>query len=163
MVYSKEVTSNHPLSMRFALSLNEMVIADGGKGLFPDEAIVISLDDVEHDRRSSSPVKTMDAAIGIAARQTLPALRNKRMIMCEFRFNYKNWKNLRSAELEAKIDHSKSLLQENYTGNIDPKCFFLFDEGIVEQVRNLFSRIYPSKRNVRIVKTEKEFKKLIFY
>lgn len=162
MVYSKEVTSDHPLSKQFALSLNEMVTTDGGEGLFPDEAIAISLDNAEHSRRGSSPVKTMDSAIGIAARQTFPELRNKRMVMCEFRFNYKNWKNIRSTELEEKIDQSRSLLQENYTGKIDPKCFFLFDERIVEQVRNLFFRIYPSKKNDRIVKTEKEFKQLIF-
>ncbi len=106
MVYSFEVTDDHPLAKQFALNLNIMVKKDGGKGVFPTEAIAISLDEAERSKRRIISHKTMDAAIGVIARKTWPDLRNKRMVLCEFRFNYANWKNISKTELEEKVTNS---------------------------------------------------------
>lgn len=35
MVYSLLVTMDHPLADEFALNFNEMIRADGGRGIFP--------------------------------------------------------------------------------------------------------------------------------
>ena len=82
--------------------------------------------------------------------------------MCEFRFNYKNWRNISKSELEDKVKNSKILLQRDYMGQIESKCFFIFDEKIYQQVKNYFGRIYMSKTKKRIVTTEKELLELLF-
>lgn len=37
MVYSLLVTMDHPLADEFALNFNEMIRADGGRGIFPHD------------------------------------------------------------------------------------------------------------------------------
>lgn len=162
MVYSLLVTMDHPLADEFALNFNEMIRADGGRGIFPRDVMAISLDDVERFKRRDNPRSSMDSALGVVARETFPKLRHKRILMCEFRLNYKNWRNISKTELEKKVQNSKSLLHENYEGNIEPTCFFIFDKSIYQQVKNHFARIFHSRTKNRIVTTEEDFFSLIF-
>lgn len=162
MVYNLDVTKKHPLAEQFASNLNDMVKTDGGKGVFPDDVIAISLDNAERAERRTAPRKTMDSALGLVARRPPGRKVNEKMLMCEFRFNYKNWRNISKSELEDKVKNSKMLLQRNYTGQIESKCFFIFDEKIYEQAKNYFARIYMSKTKKRVVTTEREFQILFF-
>lgn len=162
MVYNLDVTKDHPLADKFALDFNDMVKADGGRGVFPGETVAISLDNAERAKRKHAPESTMDSALGITSRGSLPRTRNKRMLMCEFRFKHKNWKNISKTELEEKVAYSKSLMQENYDGNIESKCFFIFDKSVYQQAKSYFSRAYSTRTGGRIVVTEEEFLELIF-
>jgi len=162
MVYNIIVTTDHPFANKFALNLNELVKNDGGKGIFPEESVAISLDKVERSYKRAAPLKTMDVAIGVIARRTEPDLRNKRMLLCEFRFNYKNRENISKTELEKKITNSQSMLRDNYEGQIDQKCYFLFNSNIIQQMRYIFSRIYNTRTVYRIVSSEEDFMAAIF-
>lgn len=162
MVYNLEVTNNHPLANKFASSLNDMIIADGGKGVFPEYAIAISLDKAECADRRAVQLKTMDSALGVIARKFSGKKCYERMLMCEFRCNYKNWRNISITELEDKIENSRKLLQREYLGQIDTRCFFIFNKSVFEQVRNLFARKYISNTKHRVIITEEEFRNLIF-
>ena len=42
MVYSLLVTMDHPLADEFALNFNEMIRADGGRGIFPHDVNITS-------------------------------------------------------------------------------------------------------------------------
>lgn len=162
MVYSSEVTKEHPLAKDFALNLNELIKSEGGKGIFPNYAVSISLDNVEKGKRKASPNSTMDIAIGVCSRESLPEIKNKKIVMCEFRFNYRNWKNISKSELENKVNYSRTLLQESFIGQIDNRCFFLFDKSIFEQVKNHLARLYNNRIKERIVLTEEQFKEMFF-
>lgn len=162
MVYDLDVTNNHPLANKFALNFNDMIKDDGGKGVFPEKAVAISLDKAESAESRAKTLKTMDSAIGVIAKRSFGKKCNERMLMCEFRCNYKNWRNISITELEEKIENSKKLLQWEYIGQIDSRCFFIFNENIYEQVRHLFARKYISKTKNRVVITEDEFRDLIF-
>ncbi|MDD2244703.1 MAG: hypothetical protein VB079_00715 [Petrimonas sp.] len=162
MVYSFEVTIEHPLAEYFTLNLNQLVKSDGGKGVFPAECVAISIDNVERSIRRAEQISTVDIAIGVIARTTYPQLRNKRMLMCEFRFNYKNAENISKTALEDKISNSQRILRDKYEGLIDQKCYFLFDKKIISQAINRFSRIYNTRTTYRIATTEEEFNKIIF-
>lgn len=162
MVYDSDVTKAHPLAENFSSNFNDMIKADGGMGIFPNDTVAISLDAVERSKRRQEPKKTMDSALGVVSKENPGRKRNKRMLLCEFRFNSNNWRYIKTNELEEKIDHSKSLLMENYEGQIEPKCFFIFNKNIYQQVKNLFGRLYHGKKDIRIVVTEEEFKDFIF-
>lgn len=162
MEYDVDVTNDHPLAGKFAFNFNNMVKADGGKGIFPENAIAISLDDAERAQGRAVLRRTMDSALGVVTRGTSDRTSNKRMLMCEFRFNYRNWKNISKTELEEKVENAKTLLRTDYTGSIEPKCFFIFNKNIYQQVKNHFARIYNSRTKNRVVSTEEIFRKLIF-
>lgn len=162
MVYDLDVTNNHPLANKFALNFNDLIKADGGKGVFPENAIAISLDMAEKAERRAKNLKTMDSAIGVIARRSSGKKCNERMLMCEFRCNYKNSENISKTELEEKIENSKSHLQWKYTGQIEPCCYFIFSERIIHQARSRFARIYNTRIKDREVVTEEGFRDLIF-
>lgn len=125
MEYSLIATQEHPYASGFGHNLNELVRKDEGTGIFPNETIAISLDEVEKSLRKNQPSKTMDTALGIIKRGTAKRPKNKRMLLCEFRFNYKNPGNISKTEIEGKVIYSKTLLMCGFNGDIEPKCYFL--------------------------------------
>ncbi len=158
MEYSNDVTLSHPLS-KHARNLNELSRNDGGKGLFDNDAIAISLDDAEHSR-GVSPNMTMDIAIGTIRKGTADNPRNEKMTMCEFRFNFKSMKNISKTDLEEKIRHSRTLLQQDEYP-INETCYFLFSDNLINQARNAFNRLYHTRTKHRVVKTEAEMSELL--
>lgn len=161
MEYNNDVTLNHPLA-KHAKNLNDLSSKDGGKGLFDDGAMAISLDDAEHSRGANRTDKTMDVAIGTIRKGTAEWPRNKKMTMCEFRYNYQSMKNISKTDLENKIKHSRSLLQQyDYDGAIDETSYFLFADNLIKQARSRFNRIYNTRTENRAVKTEGEMSELL--
>lgn len=152
----------HPYAETHAESLNVLVRKDGGLGGFPESTKAISLDKVEKSYRKACPHETMDVAVGVIRAGTKD-MKNKRMLLCEFRFNVQNWRNISKTVLENKVSYSKELLKAGFEGQIEQKCYFLFGEKIIEQVKNHFGRIYASQVKYRVVSTEQGFKDLLFH
>lgn len=161
MEYNLAITLEHPYASTYAHLLNELIQKDGGSGLFPDEIKAISLDGIERSFKKDRPDPTMDVALGVADKRN-NAIVNKRMLLCEFRFNYKNPRNISKSDIEGKVNYSSALLKNNYEGQIDPKCYFLFSESVCQQAKYRFSRIYSGRTANRIVETERSFKDLLF-
>lgn len=161
MEYNLDVTLEHPYSADFAHSFNDLVREDGGSGIFPYETVAISLDEVEKSFRKAHHAKTMDAALGVIKRGTVENPRNKRMLLCELRFNYKNPANISKGDIDGKVNYSKNLLTSFDMIGVEPKCYFLFNCQVVEQAKSFFSRIYVTRTQTRIVCTEEEFKNLL--
>ena len=163
--YSESYTREHRLANNTSClkNLNELSKADGGKGLFDPDGVVLSIDEAEKRACPSNPQKTVDMAMGIAEENSEGKERNRQMLLCEFRFNYKNPGNVSMSELEGKIKHSIELLSDGMDGvRIYPKVYFLFAKH--EQARSVFARRYEGSRlkDLRVVKSEEEFRRLFF-
>lgn len=157
MEYNEEVTRDHPLA-NYINSLNSLVVSDGGRGIFANEAIAISLDEAEIALRKSSPSPTMDIALGVIKRGTSANPKSKKIVLCEFRFNYKKPKNIDGKNIKNKINYSKSLVQNGYFGSIHNKFYFLFDKKVVAQALHHIGRLFNNNlKDIKII-TEEEFK-----
>lgn len=80
MEYNVDVTNDHPLAGKFAFNFNNMVKADGGKGIFPENAIAILLDDAERVQGRAVLLKTMDSALGVITRGTSGSTKDRTSI-----------------------------------------------------------------------------------
>jgi len=161
MEYNYELTLAHPLAKAYSKDINILIKEDGGQGRFVVDTIVISLDDAEKGSRKGDRSKTMDIALGVINRGTSKKPKNKRILLCEFRFNYKNVKNISATEIKNKIDYSKELLKTNYDSSIDMNTYFLFKKNIYQQARSELSRRMSGRNKNIIVTTEEGFKELI--
>jgi len=161
MEYSNKITFEHPLSNTYSKDINILVKTDGGQGRFIPNTMVISLDDAEKGVGKSNRSKTMDIALGVINRGTSKNPKNKRILLCEFRFNYKNPKNISATEIKDKIDYSKKLVRKDYDGVIDSNMYFLFNVNIDAQARSIINRKMSGRVKNIIITTERGFKELI--
>lgn len=163
MVYNEQATLSHPLSRKFSENLNKLSIKDGGKGLFKKDAIAISLDKVEKSKKIDQQQETMDIAIGIIKKGTEDKPKNKRLLMCEFKFRVTNPGKISTRKIENKINNSRSMLQKGYLeGSIHPVNYILFQDHMAGQGRRAISSRLKNKKNNIQVCSESDLKNLLF-
>lgn len=161
MEYNLDVTTEHPLAT-FAQSLNSLIKSDGGKGIFNDDVVAISLDDVEKSFKKGIHNETMDVAVGVIRKGSSKNPKGKRMLLCEFRLNYKKPENISKTEIDNKIRNSKSMLQSGYIGNIHDKYFFLFSYKVVNQAKSYIARRMAGRiKDIEVI-TEQDFKEMLW-
>lgn len=161
MEYNLLATKLHPLA-RFTINLNTLIKEEGGKGVFDDNTVAISLDDAEKSKRKSSHNETMDIAVAVVKKGSSSKPKGEKVILCEFKLKCDNPSNVSMSEIENKIKHSKLLVQKDYLESIYDKYYFLFTGEKVNQARNYFSRRKSGLNKNVLVMTEQDFKELLF-
>ena len=158
-----EYNKNYTISLSFAKEclrlINDLSKKDGGKGCFSEDMLVWAVDDIERLSHPHQLKDTVDVAIGVSDDGKREV--NKRILLCEFKFNCKNVNNLTKKALEAKVLYTQNLFSPE---RIDSNVYFLFSDKQTQQARSLFERNLYSAGNLkgkRIVKTEQEFAKLV--
>lgn len=97
-----------------------------------------------HPEQSRSSV---DAVIGICSCRNDRTQINERLLLLEFRMDYKNINNLSSTELIRKIEGTIDIL--GYDIKINDEYYFLFDNGVINQVKSWFNRKKCEKPNFK--------------
>lgn len=159
MEYNKNFTISISLPRQCLKQINVLSRKDGGKGFFLDDVEVWSMDDVERSFSPNQPHNTIDIAMGVSDEGVREI--NKRMLLCELRFNYKTPGNIKKSDLEKKISCTKDLLGSE---RIEPKVYFLFSSDKIQQARSIFERnlySFGSLKGLRIVMSEKDFAQLL--
>lgn len=122
--------------------LNQMISHEGFTGALPffgNSEIVLDMDCVEGKLASYEkriPNKSMDSAFVISNGKT-------EILLVEFRFNYRNMKNLDKRELFGKVSGSRNALISS-TLNIQDNYYFVFDNNLKEQAKRRFRNMVPS-------------------
>lgn len=126
------------------INLNDLILKEGCSNLMPvflNDEIVIDMDCVEsklakEEKRIKK--KSMDSAFIIAN-----AEKGEEVLLVEFRFNYKNMKNLDKFELFDKVNGSTSALKATSI-NICDKYIYVFNSDLKEQAVRRFRNMVPS-------------------
>ncbi len=144
--YCSETTNQHRISIKFEKFLeeiNHVCIAEGAKRPPFSDELCINLDKIEgslaqRDKRNAR--KTMDISFGIASGK------QKRILLCELRFNYRNVNNLKKADLDSKIINSRNLLGHDPV--IYQPYIFIFKTRLKNQAYSVLRRLYSNKKTI---------------
>lgn len=157
--YCKDTTTHHQIAKKYKkciVDLDTFCKEEGAKKTPFSNEKCINLDMVEniiaqHDKRNSR--KTMDAFFGIKLNH------QKKVILCEFRLNYKNVNNLSKSELDAKLSNSINIVGQ--TPMIDKTYLFVFNSNIKNQAYRRLRALYSNKKSMKAIDLN-ELKSLYF-
>lgn len=137
-VFDNTVIQGHTLYCDCADMLQQVCNRDYdvGKYIFNSQIECLDLDSYERSLCRGDADKTVDSVIGISTCSNDKRKVNSRLMLIEFRMGYKSVATLSATELAGKVQHSKDLLGQ--TVAIDQYCYFIFDDGIAEQVKRWF-------------------------
>lgn len=161
MKYCEQTTLSHPISISYSQiveSIQALVNAEGcRKNIFAEEK-ALNLDKLERclctGRRSPNP--TMDAAIGLSIEK-----KTCKMLLVDFKFDVKQPTNLGKAEIEGKINNSKTILSQDPPIHRDK--ILIFNDALKAQAERHIARLYNNKPTKEVVTlTIEEFKQLYF-
>lgn len=116
--------------------------ANSNSNSFSDEEC-LNMDSIEKkiaQKEKRNARKTMDISFGVVDGK------NKRFVLCEYRLNYKNLKNLDKKELNDKLSNTKNLL--GFEPPIHNHYYFVFTHKIKQQAINVLRRLYQNKSNM---------------
>ena len=161
IVFDNTVIQGHTLYHSCADILQQVCDRDyaAGKYLFDSRIECLDMDSYERDVCCGEPDKTVDAVIGISTCRNDKRKVNSRLMLIEFRMGYKSVATLSANDLLEKVQHSKDLLGQ--TVAIDRCCYFIFDEGIVEQAKRWLSNKANERTDVKgfVAWSVRDFKK----
>lgn len=147
--YCDKTTRNHRVLKKCPQSLqniNDVCKKDGAKKTPFNNQVCINVDELEINRvkgAAGNRSKTMDMALGLSVGGNKP-----NMALVELRLNYKEVKNIKKPELDAKILHSKNLL--GHTPSILNHYYFIFQSKLKNQAYSHIRRLYSNKNIVTV-------------
>lgn len=150
MKYCKKTTESHSLSSKFPeciIPIARELVKEGGRGAdFGNDCLCIDMDGVEKTEKRSSPMATMDMAMGISHKTSRneggfikEVIKSPQMLLVEFKFNCKSPANIKLKEIRDKIKGSKEWL-----GNEIAICndyVFIFQSATKNVAISYFSRL----------------------
>lgn len=150
--FDSEITKKYAtdFSQGCLIKIADLVKKEGyqGKSLFKEEQC-IDLDHFENklaQKEKRNAKRTMDSAFVVTENK-----RNPKLILCEFKFNCKKIRNLKSQELRDKIKGSQQLLGTSLQFN---SFFFLFSSQQKQEARNHISRCFANQPHIMVYELE---------
>jgi len=135
MKYCQETTKSHPLAISNSNCLQKIndIIKNEGGNTFPFNAndIALNLDKVVIEKHLQN-LCSMDMTIGISQNNA------KKMLLIEFKLNYRVPKNISGKECKRKIQDSIKLLGQEIAISNTP--IFIFKTNLLSQAKNILSR-----------------------
>lgn len=138
VVYNNEVVEQHPIARYCCSTLKEISLRDYPDFLFDERIKALDMDTFESSQKKAQLDRTVDAVVGISSYKHNRAFRG-RLLLIEFRTNYKNPRNLSLSEVQEKIQHSLGILQGDIP--IERQRFLVFAKGQIERARNEVSKL----------------------
>lgn len=152
-IFANEIWCLHCLT-----PINKLVLKEGyvDKLLFKNELICIDMDKVEKvnakDQSRTNLNSSMDSAF---------LLKNRKVVLVEYRFNYQNLKNLNSKKLTSKKFYSEQIVLKNkYLVYSD--FYYVFSSDVIEQAKRRFRNFNPKLPQVYKVIELKDLKSKFF-
>ncbi len=157
--YCTETTNHHQMVKKYkncVENIKDLTIVEGGKNPPFNDEKCLNLDKVEGilaQKEKREARKTMDMSFGIV-------LGNQRQfLLCEYRLNYKNVKNLKRSEMDSKISNSRILLGHEPAIH---KCYlFIFNSKIKHQAYSILRRLFSNRSIVKAMDVN-ELKEIYF-
>lgn len=147
--YCKDITTQHYIAANFnkcIVNFDAFCKAEGAKKTPFSNEECVNLDKVESIMAKSEKRnlrKTMDAFFGIKLGH------QKKIILCEFRLNYKNVNNLSKSELDAKLSNSINIIGHNPMIN---NCYlFVFNSNLKNQAYRRLRALYSNKKTMQAI------------
>lgn len=164
MKYSKEQTIHLATLLNKTTCLqdiNQLIVKEGctEEIFFIHQEEVLDMDCVENQlaiEGQRKRFKSMDSALVVVQESD----DTPKIILVEFRFNYKKMSNLTKVELFEKVAGSTNALENTLT--IDAKYYFIFNANLKQQAINRFRRMVPSMPHNFIATDIHELKTLFF-
>ena len=147
--YCKETTIQHPIALKFENCVEDIgtvSIAEGAKKSPFSHEVCINLDKVERllaKKQKREAQRTMDISFGIKYGN------QKRILLCEYRLNYKNVNNLKKSELDLKISNSKSLVGQDPL--VHNYYLFIFNSNLKNQAYHVLRRLYANNNTIEVM------------
>ncbi|URJ99747.1 hypothetical protein M9417_02465 [Pasteurella multocida] len=138
--------------------INKLVLREGytSEALFQDELICIDMDEVEKIEAKNQSRENFNSSMDSAF-----LLKDRKAVLVEYRFNYKNLKNLDSKKLTSKKFYSEQIItRSKYL--VYPEFYYVFSNSVIEQVRRRFRNFYPKLPQVYKVIELKDLKSIFF-
>ena len=147
--YCKDTTAQHHITIKFKkciVNFDAFCKAEGAKKTPFSNEDCVNLDMVENiiaqsEKRNSR--KTMDAFFGIKLEH------QRKVVLCEFRLNYKNVNNLSKSELDGKLSNSINLIGHNPM--INNSYLFVFNSNLKNQAYRRLRALYSNKKKMQAV------------
>jgi hypothetical protein len=165
MKYCEQTTRGHEINQRTngacLSSINEVIEKDDSTKtnlIFERDVIVINLDEAEKvisRGQQCKPSKSMDICFGLTNKEF-----NLSILLVEFRFNYRNMRNLDKSELDGKLQGSKKLLGESIS--IKDEYIFIFQKDLQQQAKSRLQRMNPRVPSNYVVMNIYELKNKYF-
>ncbi len=161
MKYCEQTTLSHPVCRSHSQiieSIQTLVNAEGCRKNIFSEQKALNLDKLERRlcTRQRSPNPTMDAAIGLSKEERIC-----KMLLVDFKFDVKQPTNLGKAEIEGKINNSKTILSQDPPIHRDK--ILIFNDALKAQAERHIARLYSNKPTKEVVALSiEEFKQLYF-
>lgn len=157
--FCEHTTTQNKLAIKFKNCLNNIqshILKEGCKNKLFDKEQCLNLDEIEiclakKERRSKN--STVDAVIGLKK----SSLRN--ILLCDFKFNVKNPRNIDKNDIDSKIYYSKQLFENSE--QFHNKIYLIFKKEIKNEARSRIRRLYLNKSFVLAIDIE-EFKEWHF-
>lgn len=166
MKYSKEQTIHIATLLNKTTCLqdvNQLIFKEGCTEKMPffiHQEEVLDMDCVEKqlakEEGQRKKLKSMDSALVVVQESDA----THKIILVEFRFNYKKMSNLTKVELFEKMAGSTNALENTLI--IDDKYYFIFNANLKQQAINRFRRMVPSMPHNFIATDIHELKTLFF-
>lgn len=136
-VFYNEVVKKHQLPDEFKRDLNDVSEDDyKGKNYFPGGVLCIDLDKYEKSLGKATLEATVDAIVGIADLKG-SIVRNKRLLLVEFKMKQDSFRNIEVENIIQKENHSRDILGGVA---IDDFLYLLYKKDIVNHARHFISR-----------------------
>ncbi len=133
VVYNNEIVEQHPIAHCCLSTLRDISLKDYSKFLFDEHIKALDVDLYEITSSKGQNDRTVDAAVGICDYKANKAT-NGRLLLIEFRTNYKNPKNLSRLEICRKVRYSIGILQCGI--KIEKQRFLVFTKKHKERAIN---------------------------
>lgn len=153
-----KIFANNIRCLHCLTPINKLVLKEGcvDKPLFKDELICIDMDEVEKvnakDQNRDDLNSSMDSAF---------LLKNRKVVLVEYRFNYQNLRNLDSKKLTSKKFYSEQIVVKNkYL--VYSNFYYVFSSNVIEQARRRFRNFNPKLPQVYKVIELKDLKSMFF-
>ncbi len=165
MKYSKEQTIHLATLLNKTTCLqdvNQLIFNEGcieKMPFFIHQEELLDMDCVENQlaiEEQRKRFKSMDSALVVVQESD----DTPKIILVEFRFNYKKMSNLTKVELFDKVAGSTNALENTLI--IDDKYYFIFNANLKQQAINRFRRMVPSMPHNFIATDIHELKTLFF-
>ena len=148
MKYCQKTTKSHPLAISNSYciqKINDIIKIEGGNTFpFSEDNVALNLDKVVKEKHLHN-FRSMDMTIGVSQNNV------KKMLLIEFKLNYKVPANISEDECKRKIQNSKTLLGQEIAISNTP--IFIFKTAHLNKAQRTINqiRVIP---NVKVLSIE---------
>lgn len=148
LVYDNPIVEGHSLYRLCGSTLNTVSNRDyRNRDYFDPEIKCLDMDTYEKNiLQKSHADKTVDAVIGIGTFHH-NRVEKHRLLLIELRIDYGSIRNLSITDMERKVRYTKGELGGEKS--INEETFFIFNDNVTPQARNLFERLSETNAYVR--------------